>query len=112
MLARGTGSKPTSPVLPVGKVGGDGDPPALPHARALKALVHPRDDVALPHIGIVGVVPGVAAIQGGVGGQQGGHRGPALPGSSDHLSPHHPPQDPLPSPDLESKRVPSIRDPL
>lgn len=107
MLAWGTGSKPTSPVLPVGKVRGDGDPPALPHARALKALVHPRDDVALPHIGIVGVVPGVAAIQGGVGGQQGGHRGPALPGSSE------PPQPPpsssgppaLPGPGIKESAI-------
>ena len=76
MLAWGTVSKPTSPVLPVGKVGGDGDPPALPHARALKALVHPRDDVTLPHIGIVGVVAGVAAIQGRGGGAARESQGP------------------------------------
>lgn len=62
VLAWGTGNKLTSPVLPVGEVGGDGDPPALPRTRALQPLVHPGDNVTLPHVGIVGVVAGVAAI--------------------------------------------------
>ena len=66
---------PTGPVLPIGEVGGYGDPPALPHAGALQPLVHPWDDVAPPHIGVVGVVAGVAAIQGGEGGP-GGSKGP------------------------------------
>lgn len=64
---------PTSPVLPVGEVGGDGDPPALPHAGALQPLVHPGDDVTPPHVGVVGVVAGVAARQsreGGLGGSK------------------------------------------
>lgn len=58
-------NRPTSPVLPIGQVRGDGDPPALPHAGALQPLVHPGDDVTLPHVGVVRVVAGVAAIQGG-----------------------------------------------
>lgn len=56
---------PTSSVLPVSQVGGDGDPPALPYAGALQPLVHPGDDVTLPHIGVVGVVAGVAVRWGG-----------------------------------------------
>lgn len=76
------GSRPTSPVLPVGEVRGDGDPPALPHARALQPLVHPGDDVTLSHVGVVRVVAGVAATQAGRASQ--GVRGaPALAGSSE-----------------------------
>lgn len=74
---------PTCPVLPVGQVWGDGDPPALPHAGALQPLVHPGDDVTLPHIGVVGVVAGVAVIQGREG-QQGRSQGPP-PGPAQQL---------------------------
>lgn len=87
MLAWGTGSMPTSPVLPIGKVGGDGDSPALPHARALQPPVHPWDDIALPHIGIVGAVSGVAAIHTRRGGGQESHSGPALPAAQSRPQP-------------------------
>lgn len=75
-------NRPTSPILPVGEVRGDGDPPALAHAGTLQALVHPGDDVALPHVGVVRVVAGVAAGQGGEASK--GVRGaPALADSSE-----------------------------
>lgn len=35
MVFVGAENQPTSPILPVGEVGGDGDPPVLPHACAL-----------------------------------------------------------------------------
>lgn len=69
MVTGSTGDTPTSPVLPVGQVGGNGDPPALPHAGALQPLVHPGDDVTLPHVGVVGVIAGVAVRQGREGQQ-------------------------------------------
>lgn len=75
-------NRPTSPILPIGEVGGDGDSPALPHAGALQPLVHPWDDVTLSHIGIVRVVAGVAAVKGGEASK--GVRGvSALAGSSE-----------------------------
>lgn len=51
----------TCSVLAVSQVGGDDHPPPLPHADPLQALVHAGDDVALPDVGVVGVISGVAA---------------------------------------------------
>lgn len=51
----------TCSVLAVGQVGGDDHPPPLPYADPLQALVHAGDDVALPDVGVVGVISGVAA---------------------------------------------------
>lgn len=107
-------NRPTSPILPVGEVWGDGDPPPLAHAGALQSLVHPRDDVALPHVGIVRVVAGVAAGQGGEA-HKGVRGAPALADSSEpspHPRPPSPARPPQAAPDLESKRVPSISEPL
>lgn len=89
-MLRGSGgglrdNRPTSPVLPVGEVRGDGDPPALAHAGALQPLVHARDDVALPHVGVVRVVAGVAAGQGGEASK--GVRGAPAPADSSEPPP-------------------------
>lgn len=103
------GPNPTCPILPIGKVRGHSNPPSFPYACALQPLVHPRDDVTLPNIGIVGVVSGVAVIQGrGWGGSQRG-----LTPSKQFRVPLslYPPTLGHP-PDLESKRVPSIKVPL
>lgn len=103
------GPKPTCPILPVGKVRGHSNPPSLPYACALQPLVHPRDDVTLPDIGIVGVVAGVAAITGeGVGRES---KGPH-PFQAVQSAPQSPPPTSGCTPDLESKRVPSIKEPL
>lgn len=51
----------TCSVLPIGQVWGDDHAPPLAHADPLQALVHAGDDVALPDVGVVRVVAGVAA---------------------------------------------------
>lgn len=53
----------TCSILPVGQVWGDDDPAPLSHADPLQALVHAGDDVALPNVGVVGVIAGVAAAR-------------------------------------------------
>lgn len=51
----------TCSVLPIGQVWGNNHPPPLSHADPLQALVHAGDDVALPDVGVVGVIARVAA---------------------------------------------------
>lgn len=64
------GPLPTCSILPICQVWGDDDPPLLSNADTLQALVHARDDVALPDVGVVGVVTGVTAARTAASGHR------------------------------------------